>query len=215
MLVFRNPKNCDNRFYYLLTALTILLLGYPYWGKVVGGLITLAIMIPGVYAVHTNRRIFQGACVLAIITATISVVMMIRSETGHPLLEASFFLFFTFITVSIFVEVMRTRDIMADTVSGAVSVYLLIGISFGQLYDLLETLQPNSFAASFLEEGQTLGWSHLIFYSFMTLTTVGYGDISPASHGARSLAILEGTIGVLYVAILIARLIGTTDSREK
>jgi hypothetical protein len=214
MFVFRNPKNCDNRFYYLLIALTILLLGYPYWGRNAGGLITLGMLVPGVFAVHTNRRIFRGACALAVVTAGVSITMMVRGETGNPLVEASFFLFFAFITVSIFVEVMRTRDVMADTLSGAVSVYLLIGIAFGQLYDLLDTLRPDSFSAGFLEEGQTLGWSDLIFYSFMTLTTVGYGDITPPTHGARSLAILESTIGVLYLAILIARLIGSAIDEE-
>ena len=103
---------------------------------------------------------------------------------------------------------------MADTLSGAVSVYLLIGITFGQLYDLVETLWPGCFVAN-LANGETLGWSQLLFYSFMTLTTVGYGDITPAIDATRSLAILEGTIGVLYVAILIARLIGSShNSRE-
>ena len=60
---------------------------------------------------------------------------MVREETGHPLVEGSFFLFVAFITISIFIEIRRTREFMADTLSGVVSVYLLIGISFGQLYD--------------------------------------------------------------------------------
>ena len=107
------------------------------------------------------------------------------------------------------------NDFMADTLSGAVSVYLLIGIVFAQLYDLVETLQPGSFSAAFLEPEASPGWTFLLFYSFMTLTTVGYGDITPATDATRSLAILEGTIGVLYVAILIARLLGSTKSREE
>ena len=72
-------------------------------------------LVPGVFAVHTNLRIFRGACALAVVTAGVSITMMVRGETGNPLVEASFFLFFAFITVSIFVEVMRTRDVMADT----------------------------------------------------------------------------------------------------
>jgi hypothetical protein len=215
MQLLSHPRDCDNRFYYLLIALTILLLGYPYWGKVAGGLITLAMLAPGMYAVHTNRRIFTGACILAIITAVVSITMMVRGETGHPLVEGSFFLFFAFITISIFIEIMRTREFMADTLSGAVSVYLLIGISFGQLYDLVETLHPGSFTAGLLDDGSSPGWTLLIFYSFMTLTTVGYGDISPATDATRSLAILESTIGVLYVAILIARLIGSATTNPE
>jgi hypothetical protein len=172
-------------------------------------------MVPGVYAVHTNRSIFRGASILAIITAAINITMMVRGETGNPWVEASFFLFFAFITVSIFIEIMRTSDFMGDTLSGAVSVYLLIGIAFAQLYDLVETLRPGSFSAGFLEPEDSPGWTLLLFYSFMTLTTVGYGDITPATDATRSLAILEGTIGVLYVAILIARLIGSSSSENE
>jgi len=205
-------RDHDNRFYYLLLALTILLIGYPYWGSYVGGLITLAMMVPAVWAVHTNRRIFIGACILALTTAAISVIKMLGGRTGDPLVEAAFLLFFAFITVSIFVEVMRTRLFRADTISGAVCVYLLIGICFGQLYDLVETLQPGSFHAGFLEAGESPHWALLLFYSFMTLTTVGYGDVTPATDSTRSLATLEATIGVLYVAVLIARLIGSSRS---
>ena len=215
MFQLQSPNDCDNRFYYLLIALTVLLVGYPYWGRYAGSLITLAIMIPGVYAVHTNRRIFVGACILAIATAGISITMMVKGETGNPLVEGAFFIFFAFLTITIFIEVMRTSDFMADTLSGAVSVYLLIGIAFAQLYDLIETLHPGSFIAGFLEAEASPGWTLLLFYSFMTLTTVGYGDITPATDAARSLAILEGTVGVLYVAILIARLIGSSSTEDE
>ena len=76
----------------------------------------------------------------------------------------------------------------------------------------METLQPGSFSCGFLAAGVSPGWPLLIFYSFMTLATVGYGDITPATDTTRSLAILESTTGVLYVAILIARLIGSARS---
>ena len=104
---------------------------------------------------------------------------MVREETGHPLVEGSFFLFFAFITISIFIEIRRTHEFVADTLSGVVSVYLLIGISFGQLYD--PVTPPGSFTAGFLDDGSSPGWTLLIFYSFMTLTAAGYGDITPAS----------------------------------
>ena len=59
MDVLSKPSDCDNRFYFLLIALTILLVGYPYWGRYVGALIALGMLVPGMYAVHTNRRIFK------------------------------------------------------------------------------------------------------------------------------------------------------------
>ena len=85
------------------------------------------------------------------------------------------------------------------------------GSYVGQLYDILETLHPGSFHAGFLEgTGEVMGWKILIFYGFMNLTTIGYGDVTPATDPARSLAILEGAIGILYIAILVARLVGSS-----
>lgn len=202
MQILQNPKACNNRFTYLLIALVFLLAGYPYWDSYVGSLVTLGLIVAGVYAVHTNARIFRGALILGVLTAGIDIAMIVQGERSNPLVEGAFFVFFTFITVLIFVEVMRTRYTMADTLYGAVSVYLLIGISFGQLYDLVETLQPGSFTAGFLAEGDSPGWTLLIFYSFMTLTTIGGGDITSATDTTRSLA------------ILIARLIGTTSTSD-
>ena len=86
---------------------------------------------------------------------------------------------------------------------------MLIGLTFGSLYDLIETLYPGSFRANIIADPSLhLGWRKLIFFSFMTLTTVGYGDITPVTSIAQSLAIAESTLGVLYVAILIARIVG-------
>ena len=98
------------------------LVGYPYWGRFGGALIALGMLVPGIYAVHTNRRSFIGSSILATIVAATNIVMMIRGETGNPLVEGAFFVFYAFITVSLSVEILRTRDFMADTLSGAVSV---------------------------------------------------------------------------------------------
>ncbi len=87
------------------------------------------------------------------------------------------------------------------------SVYLLIGITFGSLYDLVETIEPGSFRLNFYGTDDTVGFRRLLFFSFMTLTSIGYGDITPATDQAQSLAILEGVAGVLYVAVLVARVV--------
>ncbi len=98
---------------------------------------------------------------------------------------------------------------------GAVCVYLLVGMTFGNLYDLIETLQPGSFQVNVDTAGLSgIGWRTLIFFSFMTLTTIGLGDVTPVTTQAQSLVLIEGVIGVLYVAVLIARVVGSTrDAR--
>ncbi len=205
----------------MLIALSVLLVGYPYlqdneFGAFLGGLISLVLLISSVYVVRTRRGIFTGALVLALAAASTSAVALARGGRGNPLVEGAFSLFYAYMTIAIFLEVIKTRRISADTILGIVCVYLLIGVTFGTLYDLIESLQPGSFHLNASTGGgERIGWRTLIFFSFMTLTTVGYGDIIPATSQAQSLAIIEGVIGVLYVAVLIARIVGIYSQTDR
>ena len=210
-----------NRFVFLLIALAVLLLGYPYpadtrLGAFIGGMISLLLMLASVYTVWVHRRVFIVSCGLMLVTAVLSIHSLIAGTRGDPLVEGAFSVFYAYMTVVIFLEVIRTEQVRLDTIYGTVCVYLLIGVTFGTLYDLIETLHPGSFQWHIVtENGSSLGWRQLIFYSFMTLTTVGYGDITPVTSQAQSLAIVEGTLGVLYVAVLIARIVGIYSGENK
>lgn len=204
-----------HRFGYLLAALCVLLLGYPYLrddasGAFLGGLLSLALLVTGVYAVSRNRIYFGIATGLAVLAALTSALAFSSGRRGDPLVEGAFTLFYGFTTVSIFLDVMKSRHVGRDTIIGTVCVYLLIGVTFGTLYDLIETLQPGSFrlVSGAVAEGSP-GWRQLIYFSFVTLTTVGYGDMIPATAQVQSLSFVEGIIGVLFVAVLIARIVGT------
>ena len=110
------------------------------------------------------------------------------------MVEGTFSLFYAFTTGAVFYEVIRARRVTVGIILGGVCVYLLIGVTFGSLYDFLETLRPGSFQFNTeVEPSRAMGWRSLIFYSFMTLTTIGYGDITPATDQTRSLAIIEGS----------------------
>lgn len=211
-----------NRYVWLLAAILLLLLGYPHFrdnpaGAFLGGLTSLVLLVAGVYAVRAHRVVFSVASALALASAVASVAAYLRGRRGDPVVEASFTLFYAFTTVVIFIEVVRTRRVVSGTLYGIVCVYLLLGITFGTLYDFVETISPGSFAYTVEIPGEdAIGWRQLIYFSFMTLTTIGYGDIRPATSEAQSLAIVEGVVGVLYVAVLIARIVGIyrRDSRE-
>ena len=95
-----------------------------------------------------------------------------------------------------------------DTIYGALSVYLLMAIAWGAAYLLLETVQPGAILLDAARHpNQMMDWSDCVFYSFVTLTSLGYGDIVPMTAQARSLSILEAVSGIMYVAVLIARLV--------
>jgi len=91
-----------------------------------------------------------------------------------------------------------------DEIYGAVSAYILIGFVWGMGYGLLELLHPGSLRS----ENGPVGPGDFMYFSFVTLMTVGYGDMSPVHPIARSLAIIEAMLGVVFMAVLIGRLVG-------
>jgi hypothetical protein len=96
--------------------------------------------------------------------------------------------------------------------STAASIYLLIGIFWGCVYALFETIQPGSFVHT--ASGSQVVGADLLYFSFVTLTTVGYGDISPTAQAVRMLSAMEAVTGVLYVAITISVLVGSYKDRS-
>jgi hypothetical protein len=121
-------------------------------------------------------------------------------------------LFLAYTVVTILTTVLVGSAVSADNINGALCGYLLIGLAFGHLYCLAETFQPGSFfiLEQFgpLPADEDRRHSLLSYFSLITLTTVGYGDLIPRSPSARSLVWVEAVIGQFYVAVVIAQLIG-------
>jgi hypothetical protein len=202
------------RFWLLLIALVALLVGYPYFentrtGAFLGGVTSLLALTGGVYAVRADRWPFRVALALAVATAAASATAFMGGVRGDYVVEATFSAFYALMTVVVFFEVVKTRRVTADTMYGAICVYLLVGMTFGSLYDLIETLHPGSFQVNVDTAGPVeIRWRTLIFFSFMTLTTIGLGDVTPATTQTQSLVSIEGVMGVLYVAVLVAKVVG-------
>ena len=89
-------------------------------------------------------------------------------------------------------------------IAGAITVYLLIGLLWRKLYQVVELISPGSFR---IPEGESIDAASLYYFSFVTLATLGYGDISPVNIVARNLSVLEAIVGQLYLVILISRLV--------
>ena len=126
-------------------------------------------------------------------------------------------LFLGFAAVMILRAIFSQGSISLDSIFGAICAYLLLGLAWGSLYAVIEVRQPGSFHASgelanTLKSAEARG-SVLIYYSFVTMTTVGYGDITPVSPPARTLAWLEAMMGQFYIAVLVAALVGIRVSQ--
>jgi hypothetical protein len=108
-------------------------------------------------------------------------------------------------------RIFRPQTVSVELIVLAVTCYLMIGFIWTLAYISIEALNPGSFT---LEADGDPFWVQLNYFSFVTLTTLGYGDIAPVAPLARSLAMFEAIIGPLFIGILIARLISEFDPRR-
>jgi len=126
--------------------------------------------------------------------------------------------FLLFVTIVILSVVLHHEEVTMDTISGALAAYFLIGLTWGVAYGVVEAVNPGSFAISTAlgeaEATQPASGALLIYFSLVTLSSVGYGDISPVSAAARGLSSIEGLSGQLFLAVLIARLVGIHSARS-
>ena len=127
-------------------------------------------------------------------------------------------IFFLAVTVKIVVSIFRSQDLSVDSIFGAICGYLLLGIAWALTYAMLYAASPDSFQLSEATLAQLERGDHdrhvFIYYSFVTLTTVGYGDVNPLSTPARTLSWLEAATGQLYLAVLITGLVGAWVTRK-
>ncbi len=205
-------KQCRSlQFHYLLVSLVLLLALYPYVGE--GGallkVLTSVVLITGVYAVSDRPRQIVIALALAIPAFLAGWLFLITRLPVLNTLESGFTLaFYVFTTLIVLSRVLASEEVTTDTVYGAVSVYLLFGITWATAYDIAAVTHPGSFYADSQHNPDGFfTYPDLLYFSFVTLATLGYGDITPLTNQTRSLAMLEAVTGVLYTAVLIARLV--------
>jgi amino acid transporter len=128
-------------------------------------------------------------------------------------------LLFIFITWHLLRGVLRQREITSETISMSISVYLLLGFTWGLFYIVLHHVQPLAFSLGSSPtpisgpSSEQQAFPVLIYFSLTTLATIGYGDITPVTLQARYAAVAEGIMGQFYMAILVARLVGMQMSQ--
>ncbi|WDQ17824.1 potassium channel family protein [Rhodopirellula sp. P2] len=131
--------------------------------------------------------------------------------------DACFALVFVILIYAVGENVFGEGPIDASRIIGAVSIYFLLGLLWAFLYTLAELIQPGSFlfpVANTESIQNTRLISEFIYFSNVTLTTLGYGDVVPLSRPAKMLAVLQAMLGQLYVAIVIARMVGLQVSQR-
>jgi len=168
-----------------------------------------AMLISGALANRRNRTLTTIVILLTVAVLAIHWTSQYAADNPHLLLDASFTMaLFACFVVIMLMEVFRPGTITLHRVQGAVAGYLSIGITWGYAYNIANILSPDAVRFSNSPQPSEIPVARFVYFSFMTLTTVGYGDILPVHPITRMLAISEALIGQLYPAVLIAGVLG-------
>lgn len=206
----------------LLIALGLLFITAPFvedlpQGKLVEATLLTAVMVSAVVAVGGRRRSLAAALVLLVPALVGKWINHLRPDLLHPVvfLGASI-AFFGFVIARLLAYVVRASRVDANVLCAGVSGFLILGLTWAPAYLAVARLNPAAFALPAAAGGApaTLDSFGAFYLSFVTLCTVGYGDITPVSKAARMLAVIEAITGLFYMAVLISRLVSLHSSAQ-
>jgi hypothetical protein len=172
-----------------------------------GELFFSAVVCYATYSFNHNKRTLAAAVVAAL--PAIALMWLNRFVQVKWLVVCGNLcgiVLLSIITTAILAHIFRQKNIDSDIIAGAFVVYLLMALMWSLLYGLLETAQPGSF--KFAEGTPFFRREVFTYFSFVTITTVGYGDITPVTLVARAFSNLEAVVGQLYLVILVSWLVG-------
>ena len=220
--LLRRETGDQKRFTSLLWSLIILFLAYPVVGYLgltrFWSLLLIAELLFAVFSVSEGTRSLKIAAVL-VTPAVLGELsfFFLESRESHWFSAISVVVFLSYVIFVVYKSsVFGKGKITADRTAGAIAVYLLLGLLWALLYGLISATDPESFkglAPFTLEESGAQ--QDFIYFSFVTLTTLGYGDMSPVSSLAKTLAWFEAVVGQLFLAVTIARLISLEISHRE
>ncbi|MCU0499958.1 MAG: ion channel [Anaerolineae bacterium] len=195
-----------NLTYPITTQQTIFTLLYPILYTLVLG--------TGIYTVAVRFRRFVIASILAAFTAVLMLIWVLNPSDPLPTLAGlnALVLFQAYLLAVLLEYVFSARSVNRDVLIAAITIYVLIADIFTPFYMSIEIISQQTIGQPAFILAATpevpVQWQNLIYYSFVTLTTLGYGDVLPVSLWAQAFVSMEAVIGVLYIAILIGRLVG-------
>jgi hypothetical protein len=198
-----------------LLVVTLFVLGPLFSARIIAPLILeiafSAIIISGALIVTTRTSIRLLAMAAGLLSVTIQILGVFSGKTAHELeslLSAGILIVFVLLMGKNFVTRERAP---AHRIAAAVTIYLLLGLIWTRLYQFVESVSPGSFR---FPAGEQATNAALTYFSFVTLATLGYGEITPVSLVARDLAVLEAVSGQLYLVILISWLVSQGVARS-
>ncbi len=196
----------------LLAALALLLLIDPFLNGVVGqtvldSFLVVTLISAIIACANTRRHVVIGVSLATSVLIALLLRRLLEFEVFDVALSMLAISFFGYVIALILGSVFRdSRRVSTDTICGALSVYLLLGLLWAFAFALLEQMVPGSFSG--MEEGTSFTkYKRFLGFSFVTLTTLGYGNVVPLTPRADALAMSNAIVGQLYLTVLVARLV--------
>jgi len=170
-------------------------------------LLFCVVVASGLFAADFSKRAFRILSTFGtmVIMITLLNLFSVNSENLGFIVFFLNTMFFILVTIALIAHVAGAREVYASTLLCAINSYLLIGLTFSILFIIINMQYPDSFTEVEWEKGS---FATFIYYGFVTLTTLGYGDITPDSALARSLSNFTSLFGQLYLVIIMALIIG-------
>ena len=170
----------------------------------------LVILIFSIFLHRHDSKLFK-VTVVSLIIILINILFFDNNQS-----VSQYFLKILIVSITIvelFREILKTKIIDSHIISSAISIYVLVGIFWYLLFMFLLMIVPDSFyIRNFNPEIVSID---MIYFSFTTLTTLGYGDITPVSYTAKMWSITEAMMGVMFLAVMISRVVSLFGSKKK
>ena len=214
----------EARFGYLLAGLIAYLLLGPLAREIFGemdGLVLMialsSILVIGIFSLQESRLLFGIGIALAAIAVSLTVLDFFntRSQILKLITLADVFIFFVISIVLGLRHLFDEGPITLNRLMGGICIYILLGMCWSIIYMYLIWWHPDAFAGAIADTPDNPLFWDMIYFSFVTLTTLGYGDITPVEPVARALTYTEAIVGQLFIAILIGTLVGNIAGRIK
>jgi hypothetical protein len=209
----------EQRCFFLFLALLALLIALPFLaetahGRLILTIVNVTVMLSAVAAVGRSRLSLVIAVALVAPALVLRFLALGSNVPEYFAMSMAFnSAFYTYVLADLLHYVLR-RDVMTgDKLYGAVCAYILIAVLWANLHGVVQYVYPGSYGLG--GTTKALDMTELIYFSFTALTTSGFGDVTPLLVQSRFLTILEMLTGVMYIAILIARLTGVYPVIEK
>lgn len=181
--------------------------------RLLGDALIALVLISGVMAIADHRKLAVAvACLSVIVIAVRWAEWFVPARELLAVRHVSTLCACLLLAFAVGINVFAPGRSITDRISGAIVLYLLIGLIAAFAYSALYGIDPGAFSKLPAGNGDIGDW---LYFSFVTLTTVGYGDITPIARSARAIAMLEALVGQLYPAIIIARFVSLPGDSGK